>query len=109
MDMGCCAAEGHSVFIPSPHPPPPHPNFSDEQISTTYPQALVIQKVKSAIHWIIQLISLILFCWTVICLVDSAIHITFKQPGPVEDQQSKALLIRVPFMLIKTMTALLNL
>ena len=77
--MGCCAAEGHSVFIPSPPPPPPpHPNFSGMSRFLPYPQALVIQKVKSAIHWIIQLVSLILFCWTVICLVDRATHITFK-------------------------------
>jgi len=35
--------------------------------------APVVQKVDNAIHWIAQLISLII-CWTVICPVDSAIQ-----------------------------------
>ena len=37
--------------------------------------APVVQKVDSAIHWIIQLVSLILIHWIAIYPVDSAIHL----------------------------------
>ena len=36
--------------------------------------ALVVEKVKNAIHWIAQLVSLILIRWIVIYPVDSAIQ-----------------------------------
>ena len=48
----------------------------------TFSQVQVIQKVDNAIHWIAQVVSLILIGWIVIYPADSAIHL-FNNRGQI--------------------------